>query len=295
MAVKKIERILVVVHNRDDGEIVLEKARRLAGKDHARLFVTRVIHEAFAELSVHAVDKSQALKTAMLQAEEAFLEDLVDPLRDELEIETTAVWNKSVWQGVLDMATDCDAQFIVKGSDEPDTGMARTPSDWHLLRHANVPVMLVKPAAWRAHPVVMAAVNTGGGEDTDLNLRILNRARQLADLLQGELQVVSVFPAVEHWVGPVTLVVDFDQVRRTVNHAMQDQIGKLLAEDGTGAARVHTPDGMVDTMIARTLAATETEVLVLGTHQRESLRGIVMGNTSEKILHKVHCDVEVLR
>lgn len=40
---------------------------------------------------------------------------------------------------------------------------------------------------------------------------------------------------------------------------------------------------------------TAAEILVMGTVAREGLRGVVMGNTSETILHNTNCDVVVLR
>ena len=77
---KNISSILAVVNNKDDGEVVINKARTIAKFSGARLQVLKVVYEGFVDLSIHEVSKSHELKTFLMQAEESFLEDLLDLL-----------------------------------------------------------------------------------------------------------------------------------------------------------------------------------------------------------------------
>ncbi len=296
MAASDISSILVVVRNQDDGEIVLDKAHRLARSAGASLHVISVMHEDFADLSVHDEKTRTDIRTYVCQSGESLLEDLLEPLRGQgVDMESACIWHKYEWQGVLDVAADIDADLIIKGTDYPVKEFVRTPSDWNLLRHAKLPVMLVKPVSWVECPVVLAAVDATEETDADLNKRVLTRSHELATALGGEVHVVNVYPSVEHWVGPVTLVINFDAVRQQVGSDIESRIGTMLDELGLEPANVHTREGLTAEEIHRAVIETGAEILVMGTHHRTGPEGAILGNTSEKILHAVRSDIEVVR
>lgn len=290
-----LNTILVVVYEKDDGEIVLEKAHRLAKQTHASLYVLRTVYEEFAELSIHDIETSNELKTYLLQAEEAVLEEMIEPLRQAgVNVESATVWHPRHWQSILEQADDCKAQLIIKGTETQSNGHVRTPTDWNLLRHSPIPVMLVKPINWVDKPVILAALDVTGSEDEELNVKILSHAGQLATALGGEVHAINCYPTVEHWMGPITVVVDFDQVRTTVSKQIAAQVKKLVDKTGITVKQIHAVEGITETGIKKTVAQLGAELLVIGTHHRSGARGIFMGNTSEKILYTVECDVEVL-
>ncbi len=292
----ELENILVVVKSKDDGEIVLDKAHHLAKASGAALHVISVVHEDYADLSVHDEKTAAEIKDYVRRSGESLLEELIEPLLGgETPIESACIWNKYQWQGVLDVARDIGADFIVKGTDYPATELVRTPSDWNLLRHADVPVMLVKPINWQGSPVILAAIDATEESDEQLNKRVLERAADLATTLGGAMHVVDVYPSVEHWVGPITLAIDFDAVRSKLDKEITAKVGKMLEELGLEPARVHTREGHTEEEIHRTANETGTEILVMGTHRRTGADGVILGNSSEKIIHAVRCDVEVLR
>ncbi len=296
MDTSSIKTILAVVKDRDDGEIVLDKAFALAQHAGASLHVVHVVYEAYAELPLHTVETSQELKTFILQAEESIIEELLEPIMNKgVAIESATIWHKRDYEGILDVAADCGADMIIKGTNFPVREVVRTPSDWNLLRHSDVPVMLVKPVNWVDSPVILAALNmtVDHGEEA-LNDRILTRAKDLAAALGGKVQVVATYPTVEQWVGPITVVIDFDSVRRSVSKNITSRVSAMLHKLGIEDATVHTLEGEPAVMIQQAVANTSAEVLVMGTHHRSGAKGIVMGNTSEKILHTVKSDVEVL-
>ncbi|XOV88181.1 MAG: universal stress protein [Pseudomonadota bacterium] len=296
MTDSSISTILAVVNNRDDGEIVLDKAFTLAQHARASLHVVHVVHSAYAELPVHTIETSQELKTFILQAEESVVEELLEPLMNRgVSIESATIWHKREYEGILDVAHDCGADLIIKATEFPVTEVIRTPTDWNLLRHSDVPVMLVKPINWVETPVIMAALNmtVDQGEDA-LNDRILTRTKDLATALNGKIHVVTTYPSVEQWVGPLTVIVDFDAVRRSVSKNVTNRVNEVLHKLGIAGATIHALEGDPATVIQQIVAETGAEVLVMGTHHRSGAKGIVLGNTSEKILHHVKSDVEVL-
>jgi universal stress protein E len=294
--VKNIDKILAVVDHKDDGEIVIQKAMILAKANNASIQVVKIIHEGFVDLSVHEVEQSQALKSYLMQAEEAFLVDLIDPVLGQgIDIGSSVLWNKYQHQGILDAAAEYSANLIIKPTNHPLTEIVRTPQDWNLLRHADLPVMLVKPIAWKPEPVVVAAVDVQDDNHHELSIRILLAAKAISHNMGGNLKVINAFPSVEHWLGPITVAIDFDKVRQRVRSEIEHSLLKLAEHCEVNPESVHADEGDTAAVIESLVAKTQAEILVVGTSQRSGAKGIVLGNTSETILHHVNCDVLVLR
>jgi len=295
MADSGINTILVVVRGRDDGEIVIDKAHRLARSAGATMHVISVAHEDFADLSVHDDKTREDIKTYVCQAGETVLEELLEPLSGGgVDTESACIWNKYEWHGILEVAEQIGADFIIKGTDPAKHGV-RTPSDWNLLRHAEIPVMLVKPVNWVDAPVILATIDATVHEDRELNQRVLKRSNDIATALGGSVHVISVYPSVEHWVGPITLAINFDTVRAQVHQDISRQVNEMVSELRLDVAHVHTREGHTEEEIQKAVEETGAEILVMGTHHRSGAKGVVLGNTSEKILHTVRADVEVIR
>jgi len=290
-----LNTILVVVRGRADGEVVLDMAYKVARHSGASLQAISVVHEDFADLTIHDEKTREEIKTFVRESGETVLEELIEPVANRgVAIESACIWHKYDWRGVLDVANDIDADMIIKGTEFPVNDFVRTPSDWNLLRHADIPVMLVKPINWVDRPVMLAAVDASNDKDRDLNKRVLRRGHTLARALGGDLHVVSVYPSVEHWVGPITIVIDFDRVRQQVRQDITRKIDEWVSELEIEVAHVHTREGHTDQEIQRAVEETGAEITIMGTHHRSGAKGIVLGNTSEKILHTIRSDVEVL-
>ncbi|MEM7363150.1 MAG: universal stress protein [Pseudomonadota bacterium] len=292
----KPERILAVVDGKDDGEVVLRKTRVIASHSNAAVHVIRVIHEGFVDLSVLDDEKSAELHDYLMAASKDWLEELVAPLdwvTNRLTVEV--IWFKSAWQAILNAATSFNADVIIKGTHSREGVSVRTPEDWHLLRNTTMPVMLLKALAWREHPVVLAAVDIETEDQAALNARILTRGAELARCIGGELHTVTVFPAVEHWVGPVTLAIDFDKTRAQIRTQFAERLNTLAAGLNVDVAKAHAVEGRPEVAISSLISTLKAEVTVLGTVQRRGPGGLLIGNTSEKILNEADCDVEVLR
>ena len=292
---KEYETILVIVHNQDDGEIVIQKAAMLAKACGAKLHVGKVVYQGFVDLTVQEVADRQTLKTQILAAEEAFLTDLTDPVREAgLLITSSVVWHKHAFEGILDLAATVSANLIVKSTNFPITEVIRTPQDWNLLRHSPVPVMLVKPMNWQKTPKIVAAVDTSEAQQQDLNLRIAKQAGELSDALSGTLHFAEVFPHVEQWVGPITITIDFKQIRNRLRSEITARLEHLAADCGVNSRGLLIEEGEPEEALQLMMSEHQADVLVLGTVQRKGVTGMLLGNTSEAILHTVNSDVLVV-
>jgi universal stress protein E len=295
---RNLKNILVAVNREDDSKLVLEKVEKLARASEANVFVIRVIYENIVEYDIPGKDDLHKIKTFIMQSEEEYLEGLLDHFRSRFtSIESATLWNKRVWEGVVDAAREFEADLIVKVANVESRfqEVIHTPDDWNLLRNSPVPVMLVKADAWLDSPVIAAAINTIDQEHEELNLSILQEAAHIATVLKGDLHVVNAFPLFEPWAGELVAGYDYEKVRVEVEADIRRRVTDLAERNGIEIDLLHIREGKTSMVIKDVLEECCAEILVMGSAGRSGVAGLVVGNTSEAILHLVNTDVVTLR
>ncbi|MEE9254534.1 MAG: universal stress protein, partial [Pseudomonadales bacterium] len=293
----ELKHVLVVVNRSDDAKYVLEKAQLLSSAARATAHVIRVIYDDIVASKIPQGEDAQRLKTFIMEAEETFLEELVDGFRVEFEnIETATIWNKKDWEGVIDVARDLGIDLIIKAANVESRlqEVIHTPDDWNILRHATCPVMLVKAQAWVSEPAIIAAVNVLDDEHEALNRHILAYARDLTRILGGELHLVNAFPLFEPWIGELGAAYDYVSIKREVEAEVDRRVRSIADEVEVDYRLLHIREGKAELVIRDLCEETNAELVVMGTAARSGVRGIVIGNTSEALLHVVNTDVLTL-
>jgi universal stress protein E len=293
-----LDRILVAVEQDETAKVVLEKAVKLALAASAEIHVVRVIYDANVDADIHDPSARQELKTYLMEAQETWLEELIEEVDPEVKlVESATIWNKDEYVGILDAARDCAANMVMKACHQPKGAEAiiRTPQDWNLLRHSDIPVMLVKVEAWRKEPTILAAIDVLHEDQESLNRSILREASQLATILGGNLDVVVAHPFVQPFIGPNTVPIDFEKVRAEVEDEIRTTVAKLADAEDVKYRYLVVEEGSTANAVGHQADTSDAEILVMGTVARDGIRGFVLGNTSETILYRIQCDVAVLR
>lgn len=290
-----LENILVVVgDDADEARIVFEKAGALAVASGAAVHAVRVVYEGIADLSAGAIDAATDLKSFILQAEETVTEDLAERARETLpKLECATLWNPRPWEAILHAAEQTEADLIIKcASLHPRLGeIVRTPDDWNLLRGASVPVMLVKPRAWVEAPAILAAVDAFDEAHDDLNRALLVEGGALAQILGGDLHVVAAYPLFERWVGELGGLRDYADLKKDVEREIRDRLVDLAGRCGVTYRQLYADEGRADSVIADLAEQLDAEIVVVGTQARHGLKGMLLGNTSERLVHELATDV----
>lgn len=298
----QLNNVVIVIESQADAPYVLEKTRALlanVGSDGPTVHVVRVVHEAIADLKTRHIDRSRELKSLILQAAENELVDILDAHASGIErLESMTLWNATAWEGILHFAESNDADLIIKASQWQGSthAIGRTPDDWNLLRHASAPVMLVKDAAWSAQPRVVAAVDAFDENHGGLGIDILRSASSLRSRLGGDdLQVVSVYPFLEPWIGNLGSGVGYRDLRENIEKDIEDEIARFVRAAELDNFNLRVAEGPTVHAIESAVKAGRADILVVGTHARDGIRGVVLGNTAEKLLFGVEVDVLVVR
>ena len=175
-------------------------------------------------------------------------------------------------------------------------------TDWELIRHCPVPLLLVKsPRAYR-RPLVLAAVDPyhKHARPADLDARLLQTGGEIVRLLHGSLQVfhaymplVTVQPMVMGSAAPLVMV----PPEAEEAHAQQvmHTICQLANKAGIPRNRCHVRMGEVSAALSAFARRSGTAMVIMGAVSRSAIARLFIGNTAERTLDQLSCDVLIVK
>lgn len=284
-----MKKVLAVIASWDDADQVLARARYLAQRLHTRCEVLRPVHAQVRELENY-LDATAfgGIQEQILRAER----ERLDALRGDDAGEV--VWCQRVYRAVVERAELIGAELILMSASRRGVlaNLIHRADDWHLLREAPCPVLLL-PGVPKPILSVIAAVDalSEGTEQELISERVLDAAAAFARAHAVPLTVVTVVPdPALLYASPVAvpgserIVTELTERARTAQRTLLERIG-LHADAG----RVET--GRVEDVVTE-LAADG--LLVIGSVANKGLKGMVLGNTAERILHRMTTEMLVV-
>lgn len=292
---QNVKQLLVVVDRSERAGNILEKAAMLAAANDARVHVIRVIYENLAGYGKMSADDTQALKLFIMQAEEEYLDELLNDFKNRFsDLSSATIWNKRVSTAVLDVVADLGIDFVVKSTHTDAPHLPRHPDDWNLIREARCPVLLVGAEPWSDRPAITAAVDALDVAHEEINRRILDAADSLATNLNGILDVVSAFPRLEPWSSDVVVGLDFVRLKHELEQEVRARASELVEGLVSEVKTVRAGEGTPSQVIKNLTDQSGSDVIVVGTAARKGVSAWVIGNTSEVLLDQVARDLLIL-
>jgi len=240
------------------------------------------------------------LKSYILQAEEEYLNELLDSWRDDYpDFESATVWNARKWQGILDVAEICEADLVVKPVSRAQglKKYLRTSDDWNLIRHANCEVLLVIPDPWPEQMNLLVALDAYDDEHEQLNRKLLTRARELGLALGARIHLVSAYPSFHPYSEKLGNAYGYDALKDALEDGLTDRVMELLEalEIESGSMQVHIREGIPQLAIEEVADEVAADITLIGTAARSGIAGFFLGNTAENILQYNESDVMTVR
>lgn len=209
------------------------------------------------------------------------------------------------WRQKLVEATRQRSDFMVFKSSyvHKQAERVHSTSDWALLRESPCPVLLMHHNSNWANRRVLAAVNLATQDKAHqrLNEKIIAMANSFRVDYGADVHFVNTVPrdAATHRNGHAdsddllffTVASDFAD---TPGHAPEVTEELLLKHCASDKAHVHIERGnLVDTILSEA-EQLDVDLIIVGTIARTGIKGRIIGNTAEKLLDKVKCDLLTL-
>jgi len=227
------------------------------------------------------------------------LESLGAPWRARgLEISCSAEWDFPPHAAIVRAATHVRADLIVVQA----RGRHRLPAllgytDWSLLRDSPIPVLLVKRRRPYRRPRILAAVDPAHAHSKPLALddAILGEASRLAESFGGSAHVVHSYlssrPTVMRGVAPGARA----RADKVARDAARAALAGCLEGWEVPETRQHLVPGEPAEAILRTQRSVGAAVVAMGAVSRRGLKGMFIGNTAERLLDELPCDLLVVK
>jgi len=302
---RSIRRILVAVKDPGRSSPALKKAARLARAFAARLELFHVISEPIAvDALAIARQGVNSYEAAQQQRYLKKLEAVAAPLRRTgLKVSVAAEWDHPVFEAVVRRAQGTGADLIVA---ERHAGGHVAPwllhyRDWELLRHSPVPVLLSKTRRAYDSVKVLAAIDPSHvlAKTARLDEQILRIASQLSGAARGQLHALHAFvPKLIDVPASELLLPDSPaRIVRGAEAAAEERFDKTLRAARLGTLprnRRHLVARHPADAIAQVAKRLDVDVVVMGL-VRTGLKGLFIGNTAERLLDELPCDLLIVK
>ncbi|MDR3414881.1 MAG: universal stress protein [Nevskia sp.] len=214
-----------------------------------------------------------------------------------LEVDCDVIWAAGGYKAVIGKILELKPGLVIKDiACDPYVAATLHPSgsDWKLIRLSPFRLMLVHPKSKVLPQRVLAAVDVSvAGEARGLNVRVLEAARNCAELSGAEADVASVFSYVPAAVEGTDLIAD---AYERMNAAHQEALEKFAAANHIDAGHVLRRNAF-DAAEGIALCAQEcgADLVVLGSAYHSGLDRLMFGTTAEALLRKLACDVLLIK
>jgi universal stress protein E len=303
---KKLRRILVALadlHHVHSG--VLRRAATLGRATGAHI---ELFHAVTAPLT-QSRRIGRRLMDLELSAEESLSvarKDLERIARSKLlqgcRVESVAVWEKPAHEAIVRRALATGSDLILNGT--RSRGLASRlllrHTDWELIRHSPVPLLLVKSDRKAGKEVVLAAIDPlhANSKPTRLDSRILDAAGGMATALKGTLHAFhSYMPLSITLAAGIGEPVAWDSSELDANQLQQvlRQFTHALRRTTIPPSRRHLKMGDIATEMAASARQLHATLVVMGAVSRSGLERLIVGNTAQRVLDGLKCDVLIIK
>lgn len=247
----------------------LERAEAIARERPMRLHLFACI---FADVDKDA-QRADVIRE-QLAAQKAVLDAAVAPLAQAgIPVSTEVEWDRDWYHAAVRASVRNHADLVLKSSYRHSVRqrLLKRTSDWTLIRECLCPVLLVKGGEPTETRRVLAAIDIRRDNPVyrQLNQHLLDFGSQVLDAGNAELHFVNASD---------------DLQSLPDRHA-------LMRYCGVDSSRIHVQLGRPEDVIIDSARNLQASLVVVGNAARSGLSAVINGNTIEKVLDRLNCDV----
>jgi len=299
-----IHRILVAINALESKSLpAVLKAAQIARACGAQLELFHVLdNPVSADLYALGDLELPDLQRKMQQQAVHQLENIADRLRvHSLKVAVCAQWDFPAYEAIVRRAAGIKADLIVSAA---HAGKQRFPAlmrltDWELLRCSPIPVLIVKnPHAYR-RPVILTALDPTHAFAKPLRLdqSILRLGHTICAALHGTLHAVHAYARVPSGTLPNVGITPsvIDRIAVQAERAARLNLDRALGSTRIARSRRYLIARDPANAIVQAASSCRSAIVVMGAVSRSGFKRLLIGNTAERILDQLSCDVLVVK
>jgi universal stress protein E len=216
---------------------------------------------------------------------------------DDLQVGTSVEWSHTPFLTIIQRVIRQGHDLLIKTA-EHVTGPKAVlfhPTDRNLMRQCPCPVWMIRPEQHHTYQRILAAVDSFPDDEVnaELNRHILDLASSQAVRDDAELHVVHAYHVRNNLL--LRTDVDIDEYKNAVFALHRDRLKAILEAYSIPSQRVHIEKGVPGEIIPAVAHRERIDLIVMGTLARVGIPGLFIGNTAERTLDHVDCDVLAIK
>jgi universal stress protein E len=291
------QHIIVLLDPSEESAVAVEKAAHIARISGSKLTLFSSGYDgALNNIHPHSENARDSFLTRLLDG----LDTLAELARSKnIQVNTEAVWDKHAGAALLSYLSSNPADLIIKATHHQNV-IQRTffsQTDWELIRHCPVPLLLTKSTSWHDNITITAAVDPVRTNDKPdfLDDHIIKCGLDMKETLTAKLQLLHVYdptPLMIYLDQPAINSTDIgDEIRKQHKEALETlALSKEIAKDD---ARLEM--GSPVQVIPDYLYENDIDIVIMGAVSRSGLERWLLGHTAEKILDRITVDILIAK
>jgi nucleotide-binding universal stress UspA family protein len=192
-------------------------------------------------------------------------------------------------------------QHLHHKANAPDSGHVLPDRKFlqELLRLSPVPVLLVKTTGIYRRPTLLAALDPAHSfsKPARLDRRILAAATTFTQALRGTQHILHAYAPLPFAADPETMIDPgaVEKLQAGAEAAAHKLLDRELRTSRIPKARRHVVGRSAADAIAQTAKELDSSIVVMGAVSRSGLKRLFIGNTAERTLDLLSCDVLVIK
>jgi universal stress protein E len=301
-----IRRILVAVAEPSArAQPGLDKAVELARRTGAEIDLFHCLYNPYVQSErVYGRRGLSADIEMLVQVTRERLEQRARPVAERgVRIRTSVRWDYPPHEAIVRQAMRHKSDLVVATTQRYRAAqrLFLSNTDWQLIRECPMPLLLVKsPRPWTSS-TVLAAIDPlhAHAKPAALDPEILRIGSILSTALESPMHVVHAYaPAVTIVPGMMAealpVAVTGPEARR-YERRIRRAVTTLGRRHGVSDRRTHVTTGDPATVIPQLARQLGTQLVVMGAVSRSGLKRLFIGNTAERIIDRLDCDICVVK
>jgi universal stress protein E len=217
-------------------------------------------------------------------------------------VESLAVVDQPAHEAIVRRVVATKADLIISGTRSRGLAdrLVLRHTDWELVRHAPVPLLLVKSDRLRAKAVVLAAIDPlhANAKPTRLDRQILDVADGMSTVFRGPLHAIHAYMPLSITIAAgigEPLVWNSTQLDADYSKRVLRTFTGELRGTGIPAGRRHLRIGDAAKELIACAAQIRATLVVMGAISRSELERLFVGSTAEHVLDELGCDVLIVK
>ncbi len=293
-----MREILVIADQEGGKQAAFHHALEIAKNTGTIIEFVGFVHAPGVDSSeILTQDEKKRVHHKYIDQKQAQIDDFLNALDlsgVKVKVKVDVVWEKSFDRWVIARCDQKSFDMVFKSGNRTEAFL-HTPSDWQLMRYCPDPVMIVGEQPWKEGGKVLVALDLGSSSSRtlELNENLLRQGIKLAKATNSEVHTCYSI-AVPKALADLDLI-DPKAYEEKMKGNLDPFIRKLVDEAGLDRSRLHLLSGRPAKEICRISQKIKADVVLVGNKTQTSLRGRLLGNTAETVLHKVSADVVVIK